>query len=100
RLLCFHRVNEDHDPFFPAVSTAVFERVARFLARHHKVVSLREALHHLESGSTESVIALTFDDGYQDNYLHAFPILHRYGLPATVFLTTGSIDSRDPLWFE
>jgi peptidoglycan/xylan/chitin deacetylase (PgdA/CDA1 family) len=71
-----------------------------FLARYHKVVSLRDALDHLESGSPESVLAVTFDDGYQDNYLHAFPILHRYGLPATVFLTTGSLDSRDPLWFE
>ena len=29
-----------------------------------------------------------------------FPVLQRYGLPATIFLTTGSVDSREPLWFE
>src|SRR4030095_1618497 len=39
-------------------------------------------------------------DGYQDNYRNAFPILQRYGVPATIFLTTGSIDSGEPLWFE
>jgi peptidoglycan/xylan/chitin deacetylase (PgdA/CDA1 family) len=45
-------------------------------------------------------MAITFDDGYQDNYWNALPILQRYGLPATIFLTTGSLDSRRPLWFE
>jgi peptidoglycan/xylan/chitin deacetylase (PgdA/CDA1 family) len=58
-------------------------------------------MRHLEEGeSAEPVIAITFDDGYEDNYRNAFPILERYGLPATVFLTTGSIDSGEPLWFE
>ena len=46
------------------------------------------------------MLAITFDDGYQDNYHNAFPILQRYGLPATIFLTTGGMDSRQPLWFE
>lgn len=101
RILYFHRVNDDGDPFFEAMPRAVFERQMRFLARHYRVVSLAEAARRLsEGGPPEPVVALTFDDGYQDNYLNAFPILQRYGLPATIFLTTGSIDSREPLWFE
>ena len=39
-------------------------------------------------------MAITFDDGYQDNYQNALPILQRYGLPATIFLATGSLDSQ------
>src|ERR1035441_4199875 len=70
------------------------------LARHYRVVSMSEVLEHLESNSKEIVLAVTFDDGYQDNYHNAFPILQRYGLPATIFLTTGSIDTGEPLWFE
>jgi peptidoglycan/xylan/chitin deacetylase (PgdA/CDA1 family)/CelD/BcsL family acetyltransferase involved in cellulose biosynthesis len=100
RILYYHRVNDEGDPFFPALSTAVFNQQMRFVARHYKVVTLGELLTHLESESTEPVVAITFDDGYQDNYQNAFPILQRYGLPATIFLTTGSMDSRDPLWFE
>ena len=45
-------------------------------------------------------VAVTFDDGYRDNYENAFPVLQRYGIPATIFLTTGNIDSKEPLWFE
>jgi peptidoglycan/xylan/chitin deacetylase (PgdA/CDA1 family) len=72
----------------------------RFVSRYYRVVPLRTLIDHLQSASPETVLSVTFDDGYQDNYTHAFPILERYGIPATIFLTTGGIDSRDPMWFE
>jgi peptidoglycan/xylan/chitin deacetylase (PgdA/CDA1 family)/CelD/BcsL family acetyltransferase involved in cellulose biosynthesis len=100
RILYYHRVNDDQDPFFPAMSTDLFRRQMRFLAKHYRVVSLGSLLEHLNSDSTETVVAVTFDDGYQDNYNNAFPILRDYGIAATIFLTTGSIDSDEPLWFE
>ena len=101
RILYYHRVNDEGDPLFAAISPRLFEQQMRHLARYHKVASISEIMRHLEDGeSPETLIGITFDDGYQDNYEYAFPILQRYGLPATIFLTTGSIDSREPLWFE
>ena len=100
RILYYHRVNDDNDPFFDAVPTDLFDKQMRYLARHYKVVSMTDLLRHLEDGTTETVVAVTFDDGYQDNYHNAFPILKRYGLPATIFLTTGTLDSGELLWFE
>ena len=100
RILCFHRVNDEKDPFSPAMSTRLFDQEMRFLSRHYRVVSLRELLSLLAGGSSEPVIAITLDDGYQDNFHNAFPILQRYKLPATIFLTTGGIDGAEPLWFE
>ena len=101
RILYFHRVNEEGDPFLGSISTRLFEQEMRFVARHYRVVSLAEAARRLAHGEpAEPVVAITFDDGYQDNYLNAFPVLQRYGLPATIFLTTGSLDSRERLWFE
>lgn len=100
RVMYYHRVNDDRDPFFDALPTHRFEYEMRYLARHHRVVSLREAMERLDAGVADPVVAITFDDGYQDNYQNAFPILQRLKLPATIFLTTGSIDSREPLWFE
>ena len=46
-------------------------------------------------------IALTFDDGREDNVSVAYPIMARYGLTATLFVTTGYLDgtwTRDPAW--
>lgn len=100
RILCFHRINDDGDAFSPAIPTGVFEQKMRFVARHHTVVGLGELLDRLRDGPPENLLTITFDDGYEDNYRNAFPILQRYGLPATIFLTSGSLDDRQPLWFE
>jgi peptidoglycan/xylan/chitin deacetylase (PgdA/CDA1 family)/CelD/BcsL family acetyltransferase involved in cellulose biosynthesis len=101
RILYFHRVNNEADPFFPSSSVEQFEREIRYVAQNHCVVSLGEACRRLaEDGPSEPVVALTFDDGYEDNCSVAFPILEKYGLSATIFLTTGALDSQKPLWFE
>ena len=100
RILYYHRVNDDRDPFFPAISSSLFEQEMKHLARHYKVVSMPELIKHLAGGPAEPVVAITFDDGYRDNYENAFPILQRYGLPATIFVTTGTMDYDDPIWFE
>ena len=101
RILYYHRVNDENDPFFGALPTAVFEQQMRYLAGHYRVVSIRDLVSHLEDDtSPEMLVGITFDDGYADNYHNALPILRRYNLPATIFLTTGSIDSGEPLWFE
>jgi peptidoglycan/xylan/chitin deacetylase (PgdA/CDA1 family) len=100
RILYYHRVNSENDPFFPATSIDLFDQAMRFVSSHYKVVGLGEMLERMKGGPPEHLVAITFDDGYKDNYQNAFPILERYGLPATIFLTTGSVDSREPLWFE
>jgi peptidoglycan/xylan/chitin deacetylase (PgdA/CDA1 family) len=101
RIFYYHRVNDDNNPYFPATPTHVFEAQMRYLSRHYKVVSMAELSRRLDAGDVaETLVGVTFDDGYRDNYECAFPILKRYNVPATIFLTTGSLDSSDPLWFE
>jgi peptidoglycan/xylan/chitin deacetylase (PgdA/CDA1 family)/CelD/BcsL family acetyltransferase involved in cellulose biosynthesis len=101
RILYYHRVTDESNVLFGGISPRAFEQQMRYLARYHKVASISEIVRHLDEGeSTETLVGITFDDGYRDNYENAFPILQRYGLPATIFLTTGSIDSGEPLWFE
>jgi peptidoglycan/xylan/chitin deacetylase (PgdA/CDA1 family)/CelD/BcsL family acetyltransferase involved in cellulose biosynthesis len=101
RILYYHRVNDKLDPFSEAMSPQLFEEHIRYLSRNYKVASMSEIVKHLAEGdSSEVLFGITFDDGYADNYWHAFPILQRYGVPATIFLTTNGLDSGELLWFE
>jgi peptidoglycan/xylan/chitin deacetylase (PgdA/CDA1 family) len=75
---------------------SVFEAHMRMLKRRYPVVPLRELLDRLERGEDlRRDIVITFDDGYRNNATAAHPILERYGLPYTIFLTTGHIGGTE-----
>ncbi len=99
-VLLYHRVNPDNDPFFPAVSVKAFDGQMRYLARHYRVLPLVELIERVQARRRiePGTIAVTFDDGYKDNYLYAHPILRRYNLPATLFAATGFIGTADIMW--
>ena len=100
-ILTFHRVNDDEDPFFPAVPTALFARQIAHIARHYQVLTVKELVERIPRRTVPAnALALTFDDGYRDNLTHAAPILTQYGLPSTIFLATGYIGTPDMPWFD
>jgi peptidoglycan/xylan/chitin deacetylase (PgdA/CDA1 family) len=77
-----------------------FSRQMEYLHRNFKVVSLTEAAVNLrEDRINEPTAVITFDDGYQNVYDVAYPILSRLGLPATVFLNTAFINTAHTVWF-
>ena len=103
KILAYHRVNDiGPDYLFLNTSVANFESQLRYLKRHFKIISLEEAVQLLRSNEpiSEDLFVITFDDGYKDNYINAFPILKGYKTPATIFLTVQPIEDRIPLWFE
>ncbi len=102
-VLAYHRVNDLGGGFMiDTVPTRVFRRQAEYLARHFTVCSLEDLLSRLEAGRPlpPRSVAITFDDGYADNFDNALPVLREFGLPATIFLTVGCIEAREPLWFD
>jgi len=62
----------------------------------YNVLTLREFYNHLaeERALLPKSVALTFDDGYIDNYLHAYPILQHYNFPATIFLIADYVGTQ------
>ena len=100
-ILTYHRINDDGDPFFGALPTAVFERQMRHVARNYRVLPLEDLVERLQRGGLpRNALAITFDDGYRDNLTHAAPILSRLGLPATIFLATGFIGTAEVPWVD
>ena len=95
-ILGYHRVVEDFAATarneMPSMltSVAMFERHLDLVGQHFRFATLDEIGGHLASGEpfSEPVAAVTFDDGYRDNYEHAFPVLTRKGIPAAVFVVT------------
>ena len=101
QMLLYHRVNDAEDPFLPATPTALFRKQMEYLAHSSAVCSLDDAVEAmLQDALPDNAVVITFDDGYRDNYLHAYPILAGLGLTATIFLTTGCIGSRRILWHD
>lgn len=90
----FHRVVAISDPLLPAEPDAVqFDWMMRFVSRNFNVLSFGAAIALLNSGKLPAAAAcITFDDGYQDNFSVAMPILQRYGLTATFFIASGFLD--------
>jgi peptidoglycan/xylan/chitin deacetylase (PgdA/CDA1 family) len=101
QILTYHRVNDDGDPFFPSLPTAVFTEHMSYVAATHQVRPVEELALRAQAGTLPpSALAITFDDGYRDTLTHAAPVLVRLGLPATVFLTTGLIGTAAWPWFD
>lgn len=63
-----------------------------------KVIQLNDVLNFTKGGNNDrKMVALTFDDGYQDFYDNAYPVLKKYGFSATVFLVSDLI-GKENLW--
>jgi peptidoglycan/xylan/chitin deacetylase (PgdA/CDA1 family) len=77
-----------------------FERQIQYIQRHYKIVAMSEAAHRMAEGQPfeTPTACITFDDGYRNNATVAAPILRRHGLPATIYLATGLIGSKEILW--
>ncbi len=66
-----------------------FERQMRFLRRfRYNIVTVEELAGIIRRGENipPRTVAITFDDGYKNNYTHAFPVLQKYRIPATLFI--------------
>jgi peptidoglycan/xylan/chitin deacetylase (PgdA/CDA1 family) len=83
------------------VRPQTFEKQLRYLARHYRVVTMEELLSRRERAEPvrRPFCVITFDDGWKDNYEKALPLLRKYGLPATLFLSTSFIGTGQTPWF-
>ncbi len=101
QVLVYHKVSPDNHPFFAPASPADFESQMRFLKRHYAVLDLEELVDRsIKRTVPKKAVAVTFDDGYRDNYDFALPILRKHDVPATIFLATESIDNKTKLWHD
>lgn len=74
---------------FIASTPENFEKQLRWLKKNgYQSLSLDELAQHLSGQSQKKSVVITFDDGYLDNWVYAFPLLQKYGFKATIFLVS------------
>ena len=102
QILIYHRVLPEFDPFAIDVTPHKrFEKQIKYLSTRFNIVSLDEMMQNVYQGEIKpDQLCITFDDGYFDNFKYAFPVLKRYNIPATIFLTTDFISNNRYLWFD
>lgn len=85
------------------VNTDIFKEQMQYLFdKGYKTLSLVDLINFFDNGQTipKKSVLLTFDDGYQDFYTDAFPILKNLGLKSTVFIPTGLVNNPDYLTWD
>ena len=79
-----------------------FESHLEALVRRYRIASLDACLDHVLGKGTlpPNSVGITFDDGYEQVYDELYPLLKRFNAPATIFVATTPVDTRQPLWFN
>lgn len=108
-VLMYHRVLPDNDPSIPYLQPGMYVRVSsfrkqmEFLSDNYQIITIQDMLQLIEARQTRSdkqYCVLTFDDGWLDNYEHAFPVLKSFSAPATIFLAAAFIGTDRTFWHE
>jgi peptidoglycan/xylan/chitin deacetylase (PgdA/CDA1 family) len=101
-ILMYHRIAQPiSDVWDTAVSPQHFEQHLQHLQKSGNVVPLSLITDSIYAGQLNgNNIAITFDDGYADNFTTAMPLLEQYGLPATFFITAGNHKNTKEYWWD
>lgn len=109
RILAYHRVMESvepadfhFDPELISASAEAFREQMTAIKRDFQPMRFDEVVDRIEKGSPlpARAVLVTFDDGYDDNYRVAYPILRELGMSAMFFVSTGHIDSGMPYEYD
>ncbi len=107
RVLNYHRINYlapefAFDPDVVSATPELFEREVRFCKENFDVISFAE-LHDAFEGhgpAPKRPLVISFDDGYEDNYSHAYAILKTHRVPAIFFLAANYIGTDRLFWWD
>jgi peptidoglycan/xylan/chitin deacetylase (PgdA/CDA1 family) len=106
-ILMYHSVRDEPERYANSIgagiihATPVFERQMEFVSRRFNPVTIDDIRLFLNGGKPlpRRAVAVTFDDGFADNSEIAAPILSRFGIRASFYLTVSLIGTKDPPWY-
>jgi peptidoglycan/xylan/chitin deacetylase (PgdA/CDA1 family) len=99
-ILMYHRFSEVDETY--KTSRRALTAHLEYVTSHYKVISLAEVSGLLKDGRAvpPNSCVITIDDGYRDAYETAFPMLKKFGVPATIFVVTDFLDGKCWIWTD
>jgi peptidoglycan/xylan/chitin deacetylase (PgdA/CDA1 family) len=99
-ILLYHRIIvSDYQYWSLNISPEIFEKQIKYISENYHVLRLDDDWTGKVS-KDEKYVVITFDDGYVDNFRNALPVLEKYNVPATFFVSTDNIDSDKMYWWD
>lgn len=96
-ILMYHRIIDNQ--FISGLTPDEFERQIIYIRKHFNIIPIQQLIKDVTQGNVQPYsLALTFDDGHYDFYTNAWPILKKYSIPASIYVTTGFVDGTTWLW--
>jgi peptidoglycan/xylan/chitin deacetylase (PgdA/CDA1 family) len=104
-ILVYHGVVQqpNHSVSVGPIAYTQFEEHLKYFKANFDIVSQEEIFHMYRTGFTpkRKTIAITFDDGYENNYSQAFPLLKKYNIPATMYIISKCIEDENIVtWYD
>jgi peptidoglycan/xylan/chitin deacetylase (PgdA/CDA1 family) len=106
-ILRYHSIQDRPEEFADAIgctsihATSIFQRHMELIAKRFNAVSMDDVSLFLKGQKSlpPRAVAVTFDDGYKDNFRIAAPILNRFGIPGTFYLLVDAVDRSKAPWY-
>ncbi|MBU0580505.1 MAG: polysaccharide deacetylase family protein [Candidatus Margulisbacteria bacterium] len=96
-ILAYHRVCPEFRGALAVTPEQFEQHIISFLKKGYQIKNLKDIYElYFKQGQSipKKTLVLTFDDGYQDNYTYAFPVIKKYKLSATIFLAVNYINQK------
>ncbi|MDR2835395.1 MAG: polysaccharide deacetylase family protein [Bacteroidales bacterium] len=96
-ILCLHKITDEIFPSWSGMPLKTFEKLLKFVNKHYEIVLPDK----IENKKTKKpCLILTFDDGFEDFYINAFPLLQKYKTPAVLNIVVESIINEHQIWTQ
>jgi peptidoglycan/xylan/chitin deacetylase (PgdA/CDA1 family) len=104
QVVLYHGVIDDELPYGVKslggmIKREIFVTHLNYYEQHYNVISFEQFAEAMQNGITiPKALLITFDDGYRSTFTNGLPLLEDFGFPATIFVTTSSVDNNNVLW--
>ena len=96
KILCLHKITDKVYPSWPGMPLKTFDKLLKHVSKNYHVC----LPHQIQPNSKKKQLILTFDDGFEDFYINAFPMLKKYNLPAVLNVVVNCITGNYQIWTQ